>query len=371
MAKAKKVAIITNLYNDVLHQRKEVIEGLVSAGYHVLIFCQGTDKLLATFGDCIEYCEVPIDRRGKNPFHDMKMFLQYIKRLRLFKPNVILTYTTKPNIYGSMAARFFHIPYIMNVTGLGSIFNASGFIALMVTRVYAYSISQAGCVFFQNLENQKIFEQKNIHCNFSRVIPGSGVNIAVHRLEPYPSSDEIIRFLFVSRILKEKGILVLIEAAKILKKEYPNLEFHICGPCEKGYEKYINRANQDKVVIYHGPQDNIHQFMKNCHALIHPSFYPEGTSNVCLEAASTGRPVLTTDMPGCRNTVNDGESGFIFKPNDVQALIQAIKKFLLLSREEKCTMGLLGRAKVEKEFDRRIIVDYYLKEIKRLIENGI
>lgn len=371
MGKAKKVAIITNLYNDVLHQRKEVIEGLVSAGYHVLIFCQGTDKLLATFGDCIEYCEVPIDRRGKNPFHDMKMFLQYIKRLRLFKPNVILTYTTKPNIYGSMAARFFHIPYIMNVTGLGSIFNASGFIALMVTRLYAYSISQAGCVFFQNLENQKIFEQKNIHCNFSRVIPGSGVNIAVHRLEPYPSSDEIIRFLFVSRILKEKGILVLIEAAKILKKEYPNLEFHICGPCEKGYEKYINRANQDNVVIYHGPQDNIHQFMKNCHALIHPSFYPEGTSNVCLEAASTGRPVLTTDMPGCRNTVNDGESGFIFKPNDVQALIQAIKKFLLLSREEKCTMGLLGRAKVEKEFDRRIIVDYYLKEIKRLIENGI
>lgn len=371
MAKAKKVAIITNLYNDVLHQRKEVIEGLVSAGYHVLIFCQGTDKLLATFGDCIEYYEVPIDRRGKNPFHDMKMFLQYIKRLRLFKPNVILTYTTKPNIYGSMEARFFHIPYIMNVTGLGSIFNASGFIALMVTRLYAYSISQAGCVFFQNLENQKIFEQKNIHCNSSRVIPGSGVNIAVHRLEPYPQSDKIIRFLFVSRILKEKGIFVLIEAAKILKKEYPNLEFHICGPCEKGYEKYINRANQDNVVIYHGPQDNIHQFMKNCHALVHPSFYPEGTSNVCLEAASTGRPVLTTDMPGCRNTVNDGESGFIFKPNDVQALIQAIKNFLLLSREEKCTMGLLGRAKVEKEFDRRIIVDYYLKEIKRLIENGI
>lgn len=107
--------------------------------------------------------------------------------------------------------------------------------------------------------------------------------------------------------------------------------------------------------------------MKKCHALIHPSFYPEGTSNVCLEAASTGRPVLTTDMPGCRNTVNDGESGFIFKPNNVSELIKAIKKFLLLSNAEKCTMGLAGRAKVKQEFNRKIIVDCYLEEIKRLI----
>lgn len=368
MTEAKKVAIITNLYNDVLHQRKEVIEGLVSSGYQVLVFCQGTEKLFSVFGNRIEYYEVPIDRRGKNPFHDMKMLLQYIKKLHLFKPNVILTYTTKPNIYGSMAARFFHIPYIMNVTGLGSIFNASGFIALMVTRLYAYSISQAGGVFFQNLENQKIFEQKNIHCNSSRVIPGSGVNIAVHRLEPYPQSDKIIRFLFVSRILKEKGIFVLIEAARVLKEQYPNLEFHVCGSCEKGYEKYIHRAHQDNVIIYHGPQDNIHQFMKNCHALVHPSFYPEGTSNVCLEAASTGRPVLTTDMPGCRNTVNDGESGLIFKPNDVSALIEAIKKFLLLSNEEKRIMGLVGRKKVKKEFNRQLIVDAYLKAIKQFMQ---
>ncbi|MGI6180398.1 glycosyltransferase family 4 protein [Butyricicoccus intestinisimiae] len=367
MAEAKKVAIITNLYNDVLHQRKEVVEGLVSAGYQVLIFCQGTEKLFATFGNSIEYYEVPIDRRGKNPFHDMKMLIQYIKKIRLFKPDIILTYTTKPNIYGSMAARFFHVPYIMNVTGLGSVFNASGFIALAVMKLYTYSISRAGCVFFQNEENQKVFEQKNIHCNSSHVIPGSGVNIAVHRLEPYPQSDKIIRFLFVSRILKEKGIFILIEAAKVLKKQYSNLEFHICGPCEKGYEKYIHRAHQDDIIIYHGPQDNIHRFMKKCHALIHPSFYPEGTSNVCLEAASTGRPVLTTDMPGCRNTVNDGESGFIFKPNDVSALIKTIKKFLLLSNEEKRTMGLAGRAKVKQEFNRQIIVDCYLKEIKRLI----
>jgi glycosyltransferase involved in cell wall biosynthesis len=367
MAKAKKIAIITNLYNDVLHQRKEVIEGLVSAGYHILIFCQGTKKLLSTFDNNIEYCEVPIDRRGKNPFHDMNMLIQYVKRIRLFEPDIILTYTTKPNIYGSLAARCFHIPYIMNVTGLGSVFNASGVIALVVTRLYAYSIGKADCVFFQNQENQKIFEQKSVHCNFSHVIPGSGVNTTVHRLEPYPKSDKIIRFLFVSRILMEKGIFVLIEAAKILKKQYPNLEFHVCGSCEKGYEKYIARAYRDNIIIYHGPQDNIHQFMKNCHALIHPSFYPEGTSNVCLEAASTGRPVLTTDMPGCRNTVNDGESGFIFKPNDVQALVQAIKKFLLLSNEEKRIMGLAGREKVKNEFDRKRIVRAYLTAIKELI----
>lgn len=363
----KKVAVITNLYNDILHQRKEVIEGLLCDNYEVLVFCQDTNKLVDVFHGNIKFVNIAIDRRGRNPFKDIKMILRYMMALHCFKPDIILTYTTKPNIYGSIVARFLSIPYIMNVTGLGSVFNTSGLIAFVVTRLYAYSITKSGCVFFQNQENKKIFEQKNIYCQSSHVIPGSGVNIDVHCLEPYPQSDKIISFLFVSRILKEKGIFVLIEAAKILKKQYPSLEFHVCGPCEKGYEKYVSKAHKENIIIYHGPQDNIHQFMKNCHALIHPSFYPEGTSNVCLEAASTGRPVLTTDMPGCRNTVNDGESGFIFKPNDVSALIKAIKKFILLSNEEKCAMGLAGRAKVKQEFNRQIIVDYYLKEIKRLL----
>lgn len=186
-------------------------------------------------------------------------------------------------------------------------------------------------------------------------------------LEPYPEKGKCVRFLFVARIMESKGIKIIVEGSKILKKRHPNLDiqFHVVGYCEDNYESYVKRAVKKNLIIYHGPQSNIHHFMKRCHALVHPSFYPEGMSNVCLEASATGRPVLTTLMPGCKETVDEGKTGFLFKPKSVQAFVKAVEKFLNLTATERIEMGLAARKKVENEFSRSRVINSYLEEIRK------
>ena len=166
--------------------------------------------------------------------------------------------------------------------------------------------------------------------------------------------------------LHEKGIDVLTDAIKILKKKYKNLELHVVGAYDENYKEKMKTWEQNDIVIYHGEQKNVHPFMKDCHALIHPSFYLEGMSNVCLEAAATGRPVITTDMPGCRDTIENGKTGFICQPDNLNSLVNSIEKFLKLSHDEKISMGLAGRRRMEKYFDRNIVVNHYMDEIRKI-----
>ena len=195
------------------------------------------------------------------------------------------------------------------------------------------------------------------------LLPGSGVNLEQYQAIEYPN-DETIEFVFVARLMKEKGIEQYLEAASYIRRKYDNTRFHICGACEEDYKERIEQLQNDGIVIYHGVVKDMLSIYKNVHCTVHPTYYPEGLSNVLLESSACARPIITTDRSGCREVIDDGVNGFIVKQRDSEDLIKQIEKFLTLSNEERKLMGRRGRAKVEKEFDRNIVVRKYLMELR-------
>ena len=365
----RKVMIIVNAATNLANFRDEIIAELLAEHYEVIIVSPAGKRLLPyKEKEGCTVIEIAVNRHGKNPVQEMTLFMKYFRVMKKYRPICVLTYTIKPNIYGGMAARFLRIPYIVNITGLGVVFDNKNMLQKTVVMLYRRVMKHATCVFFQNKTNRSTFIRLGIDFPCSEIIPGSGVNLEVNALEDYPAEDEPLRFLFVARIMKDKGIHEYVSAARIIRKQYPSVEFHVIGNCEFGYEEKVAKWVEQGDIIYHGAQPDVHSFMKSSHALIHPSFYMEGMSNVCLEAASTGRPVLTTNWLGCKETVDDEKTGYIFEPRNVASLVKSIKKFIDLSYNEKVAMGLHGRKKMERQFDRQLVVDSYMKEINRLAE---
>lgn len=363
------VMIIVNAATNLANFRDEIISKLLEENYQVIIVSPEGKRLEPYKGmsNCT-VCEVSVNRHGKNLLQDILLFSKYYSLMKKYKPICIMTYTIKPNIYGGLAARFLRIPYLINITGLGMVFNSRSILQKAIVMLYRRVIKHATNVFFQNETNRSMFIKLGIRFPCSVILPGSGVNLSINNLEPYPDVNEPIRFLFVARIMKEKGINELIGAAKEIHKVYPNVEFHVIGNCEFNYEQQVKKWNEEGIIIYHGAQPDVHSFMKDSHALIHPSYYMEGMSNVCLEAAATGRPVLTTNWLGCRETIDDGKTGILFEPRSVESLVEALQKFISMPYEERVEMGIAGRNKMERQFDRQFVVNAYMKEITRLAE---
>lgn len=360
----KKVVILSNHHVYTYNFRKEIIEKLIDEQYKVYLVLPYGEKveLLKELG--CEYIELPVDRRGMNPITDFKLLLSYYKILKKIKPNAVLSYTIKPNVYGGIASRLLNIPFFPNITGLGTAVENKSFLQKLLIRLYRFSYKKASCVFFQNEENYNFFINNNIKIQNYRIIPGSGVNIDHFNLLEYPSKEKI-EFVFISRIMKEKGIDQYLEAAEYIRYKYSNTRFHVLGFCEEDdYEDKLYELQKNEIIEYHGMQDDIRKFLKNSHCTIHPTYYPEGMSNVLLESAASGRPVITTDRSGCREIVDDGINGYIVKSKNSKDLINKIELFINLSHKEKENMGLEGRKKVEKEFDRKIVVKNYMEEIK-------
>lgn len=276
----------------------------------------------------------------------------------------MLTYTIKPNVYGGMACRMERVPYITNITGLGSAIENGGIMQRIGLFLYKTSLKKASCVFFQNKENQQFFRSMRVIENNDRLIPGSGVNLNEYKLLDYPPDDKI-HFLFIARIMKEKGIEQYLDAAKHIREKYQNTVFHILGFCEEAYENRLKDMEDSGLIKYHGMQNDVRDFHQISHCTIHPTYYPEGMSNVLLESAACGRPVITTNRSGCREIVDDTINGYIVEQQNSQDLIDQIEKFIALDYEIKKKMGLASREKVEKEFDKKIVVKAYLDEIKK------
>lgn len=231
--------------------------------------------------------------------------------------------------------------------------------------LYKLALKKASCVFFQNKGNANFFNSKGIVKGKQSLLPGSGVNLNYYHVLDYPS-DENINFLFISRVMKQKGIDQFLEAARFIKGKYPNTEFHILGFCEDRYENKLYEMQNEGIIRYHGMQTDVREFHKISHCTIHPTYYPEGMSNVLLESAACGRPIIATNKSGCREIVDDGINGYLIEQQNSQDLIVKIEKFISLSYEEKKNMGLAGRKKVENEFDRHIVIDQYIKEIQEI-----
>lgn len=365
----KRILILINSLGGLYNFRKELVEKLIERGYQVVISAPINEESSFFIDIGCRYIETPINRRGINPVTDFKLFIKYIDIIKTEKPDIVLTYTIKPNIYGGLACRLLKIPYIANITGLGTSIENKGLISKISLFLYKIGLKDAGCVFFQNQANSRFFINKNIVNNKIRLIPGSGVNLEQHKFEDYPESDDVIRFLFIGRIMKSKGVNELLEASEKIKSKYPNVEFHLVGGMEEDYTQKLNELESKGIIKYHGRQIDVHPFIKDSHAIINPSYH-EGMSNVLLESASTGRPVLASDIPGCRETFDEGISGYKFNVKNVDSLIETIIKFIKLPYDEKKKMGVAGRLKMESEFDRNIVVNEYLDAIESILGEG-
>lgn len=359
----KRVLFLVNHDVVIYNFRRELVERLLEEGYEVVISSPYGERidLLRDMG--CKFVEVKLDRHGKNSLDELKLIAYYKELIKTVKPSIIFSYTIKPNLYGAMAAASCNVPIIANITGLGSAVENPGLMQKAMVGLYKLAFKKVQTVFVQNEENKEFFINNNIAVDKLKLLPGSGVNLNQFHILDYPS-DEKIEFVFISRIMKEKGIDHYLEMAKYIKNKYSQTYFHICGFCEEEYEDILKDYEEKGIITYHGLIMDVRDVLSYTHCTIHPTYYPEGLSNVLLESAASGRPIITTDRSGCREVVDDGVNGFMIKQKDTQSLIDAVEKFISLTNDERKEMGLAGREKVEKEFDRQIVVDAYMEEIE-------
>ena len=361
--KSQKFRILFLSYHDIsiYYTRLETITAFLDLGYEVIISTPYGSRIenLKALG-CF-YVETEFNNRGKSVKDDLTLISHYRKVMREIKPDVVLTYMIKPNIYGGIAASKENIPVIANITGLGKVTNKD-LMQKVIVGLYRTALKRVFCLFFQNEENLKIFKKKRIALGCEKkVLPGSGVNLKKFKALPFPE-DERVLFVFVARVMKDKGIDHYLEAARIIRSKYERSEFHICGPCEESYEEILNEHQETGTIIYHGMVEDIREIFQDVHCTIHPSYH-EGLSNVLLESAASSRPVIATNVSGCKEVVDDGITGFLVESKSTESLIMGIEKFLCLSYEERKRMGEKGRLKVEREFNRQIVVDAYLEVV--------
>lgn len=357
-----KVLLLANNVAGLISFRFEVVKAIIEQGHFITIsapFDERMAELKALGAKCVA---TEINRRSTNPVKDFMLMCHYVSLIKKERPNVVLSYTIKPNVYGGMACRLCGIPQIVNITGLGTAVENPSKLQKIVFLLYKIGLRKSKKIFFQNEENKRFCEKHNLTPDCGCLIPGSGVNLTRFQVTDYPN-DDIVRFIFISRIMKRKGIEQYLAAAAVIRKEYFNTEFHIVGYCEDAYQERLKELNDNGTIIYHGMISDVRPFIANVHCTIHPTYYPEGMSNVLLESCASGRPIITTNRSGCREIVDNGINGFIVEQQNSEDLIAKIRKFLSLPFREKKNMGLAARKKVEKQFDRNIIVKAYLEAI--------
>ena len=366
-----KVLILSNYANGLVLFRKEVLQTFVKSGWETLVSVPQDENCNKISDLGCRVCPTELERRGMNPVKDMKLLLSYLKLIKKEKPDVVLTYTIKPNLYGSLACKLKRIPYLMNITGLGTSLENPGMLGKILLLFYRFVSGSAKCVFFQNAGNQQFMQKHKIAMKNSCLLPGSGVNLVEHPMEEYPTEEGGIRFLAVLRVMKDKGVSEYLKAAEIIKEKYEKVSFCLVGEFEEDsraeYEPWLKELEKKGTVHYKGHIDNVPEVMANSHVIVHPSYH-EGLSNVLLEAAACGRPVLASDVPGCRETLQNSISGILFKARSVDSLVDAMEEMLKHSFEERKQMGLQGRKHVETHFNRETVIGIYLEEMKKAVE---
>lgn len=366
----KRILILVNHEVVIYNFRLELVERLLAEGYEIHISTPPGERIeeLSSLGAICH--DIEIDRHGMNPMKEAKILREYNRLVKEVKPIVILGFTIKPNIYGAMSAQRAHVPFIANITGLGTAVEKKGFKQRLTVFLYKIAFGSVQRVFFQNEENEEFFKKQNIAISKHILLPGSGVNLKRYPATPLPAcgngrTGSPIKFAFISRIMKEKGIEEYLEMAVIIKKEYPSTEFHVCGFSEAEYNGRLEQLNEKGIIQYHGMIRDVAGFMSQMHCIVHPSYYPEGLSNVLLEASACGRAIITCDRSGCREVVEN--NGFLVPEKNTEELVKAIRKFIALDYKQKVRLGISGRELVEKKFDRRIVVNAYMNEVNKLV----
>jgi len=367
----KVVALVANTAWNVFNFRMNLLRGIESAGYQIVVMAP-RDEYVSRVG--FSYEEVPMDNRGRNPFKDLMLFLTLLRVYRKRKPNVILHFTIKPNIYGTFAARILGIPVINNIAGLGTPFVHKTLLSRIARVFYRFSQVIAQKVFFQNNEDRDLFLKQGIvreeQCDR---LPGSGVDTEKFVSRRATQANGKTKFILVSRLLQEKGIREFAAAAKEIKTRYGNdVEFELVGglepPAVGGIaEEDISEWEQAGNLRYLGASDQVRDLIDSADCFVLPSYYREGVPRVLLEAASLGKPIITTDNVGCRDVVQHGINGYLCRVRDHKDLSDKMIEFVELPEDERKMMGCRSREIAVKNFDERIVINKYLDTIAQVI----
>ena len=366
----KKIVISINTSWNVFNFRIGLIKALMEDGFQVIALAPKDEysSKLQEFG--CQFIPLPMDRNGTRPIQDLILLLRYYLLLRKIKPDAYLGYTIKPNIYGSLASRLLNIPVINNIAGLGTTFINNGPITSIVKRLYKLSLAKSKCIFFQNNDDLELFVKLNLvdRLKTDRV-PGSGIN-----LKRYPdaiSTDKFpFNFLFIGRILKDKGVIEYVEAAKIVLKTFPNTKFSILGfiDTDNANSISLNQIQQwenEGIIQYLGETDDVRPFIADSSCVVLPS-YREGVPRSLLEAAAMSRPIIATNVAGCKDVVENGVNGYLCEPKNSRNLSERMIEMITLPKEKRAALGIAGRRKVENEFNETYVINKYLHALKTL-----
>ena len=369
-----KVVICLNTAWNLLNFRAGLIRAMVAQGHEVVAVAPYDQYApgLAALG--CRFVPLPMDNQGTHPGRDVVLLWRFWRLLQRERPDVFLGYTVKPNVYGSLAAGFLGIPVINNIAGLGAVFIKDGWLVRLVRGLYRVALHRSSKVFFQNDDDRQLFiAGRLVSRHVTGLLPGSGIDLVRFSVPvaPEPSAaPRPFRFLLIARMLRDKGVVEFVEAAKVLRARWPEVQCCLLGFVDVQNPAAISRAEMDAwvaqgVVTYLGVSDDVRTEIAAADCIVLPS-YREGTPRTLLEAAAMGRPIVTTDAVGCREVVADGLNGYLCKVRDASDLADKMQRMLLLSPEERREMGRQGRLKVEREFDEQIVIQKYLGAIEAI-----
>lgn len=367
----KSIAIIENNIISTLTVRSKLSKVLMEEGHNVTILTTGTEQQLQLAKEQ-GFTVININTSSQNPA-DVLLYMKNLHQsLKKIQADVCLTFTIRPAIWGNLITRILGIPTVTNITGVGPLFESDRLVYRFARMLYKFSLKKTSKIFFQNKDDMSLFiKNKFIANNQFSLIPGSGIDHEHFKPIDNTTDDTKIVFLFIGRLLKDKGVIEFVESGRKLKNEFNHIEFKIIGPLwlqnlkdntitQHQLDSWIN----DGIINYVGEVSDVRNYIASSDCLVLPS-YREGTSNVLLEASSMERPCITCDTTGCREIVENGKTGFLCNVADIDDLTTKLRKFILLPKETRIQMGKNARQKVVKEYDKKIVIDAYLQAIEK------
>jgi len=365
-----KIAIVLNASWNIYNFRLPLLDRLSGLGHEIIAFAPED-----AYSQKIPYpfCHIPIKSKSVNPFGDIVTFLNFFKLLKKTKPDLLLLYTIKPNVYGNFAAYLLGIKTIRNIAGLGSLFINPGFVTKFAKRLYQLAMKVPGKVFFQNHEDMKMFIKKGlVSDNIAERIPGSGVDLSRFTYSSdFVKKDGKFVFLLLSRMLWDKGVREYVEAARSFLRKRNDAEFQLLGFLDSDNPQAISKKEMDQLtategIEYLGVSDHVENFIQEADCVVLPS-YKEGLPRSLLEAAAMAKPIIATDVSGCRDIVEDGLNGLLCRPRDSRSLLEKMEKMIDLDVDERIRLGNCGRKKVEQEFDQRLVIEKYVQAVNDIL----
>lgn len=367
-----RVLIALNTTWNLANFRSGLILSLLKEGYEVIAVAPPDEHVERVKALGCRYVPFPMDNQGTNPLKDFRLLLRFLALFLRERPDVYLGFTVKPNVYGSLAAHVLRIPTINNIAGLGAVFISKSWLTVLVRRLYALALCRSAKVFFQNKDDQQFFLAGNlVKQNISDLVPGSGIDVSAFHPAPFPAESKPMRFLLIARMLWDKGVGEFIDAARLLKKSGLDVEFCLLGFTGVANPAAISQSQMDAwvdegIVRYLGSTSDVRPHIAAAHCVVLPS-YREGVPRTLLEAAAMARPLIATDVPGCRDVVDDAINGYLCRIKSAADLAAKVEKFTHLSLEAQTAMGKAGRKKIEREFNEGLVIAKYLKAIQQAL----